>query len=114
MPALLVTCPCPDDASAKALAASVVADRLAACVQLLPGVASVYRWQGAIEHGMETVLLIKTWDDRLAALSETLRSRHPYQLPEIIALPIVGGSAAALAWIHEQTRVVDANETPSP
>jgi periplasmic divalent cation tolerance protein len=104
MPALLVTCACPDRDVAERLANALVEARLAACVQVLPGVASVYRWQGAIERADEVLLLAKTWDDRLDALVATLRARHPYEVPEIMAVPAAGGLVAYLDWVREQTR----------
>ena len=104
MPALLVTCACPDRDVADSLARALVEQRLAACVQVLPGVASTYRWEGAIEHADEVLLLAKTWDDRLEALVTTLRARHPYEVPEIMAVPAAGGLAAYLDWVRAQTR----------
>jgi periplasmic divalent cation tolerance protein len=111
MPALLVTCACPDRTVAEGLARALVEDRLAACVQMLPGMASVYRWQGAIERADEVLLLAKTWDDRLDALVATLRARHPYEVPEIMAVPAAGGLAAYLDWVREQTRPEGVDET---
>ena len=108
MPALLVTCACPDRDVAQRLARELVERRLAACVQVLPGIASTYRWEGAIEQADEALLLAKTWDDRLDALVETLRARHPYEVPEIMAVPAAGGLAAYLDWVRAQTR----DETP--
>jgi periplasmic divalent cation tolerance protein len=104
MPAVVVTCACPDPGTAEALAHALVEARLAACVQVLPGVVSVYRWEGAIERATEVLLVAKTWDDRLEAVTVALRSRHPYELPEIMALPATGGLAAYLDWVHAGTR----------
>jgi periplasmic divalent cation tolerance protein len=111
MPALLVTCACPDADVAARLARGLVEDRLAACVQVLPGVTSVYRWDGAIEQASEVLLLAKTWDDRLESLAATLRARHPYALPEIMAVPAAGGLAAYLDWVHAETRPAGAPES---
>ena len=69
---------------------------------------STYRWDGAIEHADEVLLLAKTWDDRLEALVATLRARHPYEVPEIMAVPAAGGLAAYLDWVRAETR----DETP--
>jgi periplasmic divalent cation tolerance protein len=106
MPALLVSCACPDRDVADALARELVERRLAACVQVLPGVTSTYRWQGAIERADEVLLLAKTWDDRLDALVATLRARHPYEVPEIMAIPAAGGSAAYLDWVRAETQEI--------
>jgi periplasmic divalent cation tolerance protein len=110
MPALLVTCACPDAATAERLARTLVDARIAACVQLLPGVRSVYRWEGAVEAADEVLLLVKTWDDRLGALTEAIRAAHPYALPEIMAVPAVGGLAAYLDWVRDETRPPGADE----
>ena len=112
MPALLVTCACPDRDAADALARLLVEQRLAACVQVLPGVRSTYRWEGAIECADEALLLAKTWDDRLEALVAALQAAHPYALPEIMAVPAAGGLAAYLDWVRTETRPVGENETP--
>jgi periplasmic divalent cation tolerance protein len=112
MPAVLVTCACPDAAVAEALARRLVERRLAACVQVVPGVVSTYRWEGAIERSDEVLLLAKTWDDRLDALTAELGGRHPYAVPEIMAVPAAGGLAAYLDWVHAETRPVGADETP--
>jgi len=103
MPAVLVTCACPDREVADALARLLVERRLAACVQVLPGVTSTYRWEGAIERADEVLLLAKTWDDRVESIAETLRARHPYALPEIMAIPATGGLDAYLAWVRAET-----------
>jgi periplasmic divalent cation tolerance protein len=106
MPAMLVTCACPDRDVADRLARVLVERRLAACVQVLPAMTSVYRWEGAIENAQEVLLLAKTWDDRVEPLTETLRARHPYSLPEIMAVPAVGGLAAYLDWVRAETREI--------
>jgi periplasmic divalent cation tolerance protein len=107
MPAILVTCACPDRDVADRLAHELVEARLAACVQVLPGMTSTYRWQGAIERADEVLLLAKTWDDRLDALVATLRARHPYEVPGIMAVPAAGGLAAYLDWVRDGTRPAD-------
>ena len=84
---------------AEQLAAGIVAARLAACVQVVGPVRSVYRWQGAIQAEQEWQCLAKTTAQRLDALVEYLRENHPYELPEVIATPIVGGSAGYLEWV---------------
>ncbi|MFT3807685.1 divalent-cation tolerance protein CutA [Arenimonas sp.] len=104
MPALLVTCTCPDKPAALTLARDLVELRLAACVQVLPGLHSIYRWEGRVEDAEEVLLLIKTWDDRMQALTEAIGERHPYELPEIIALQAAGGLAPYLQWVQDETR----------
>lgn len=99
---LLTTLPDPD--TARQLARRLVEERLAACVNVLEGCTSVYRWQGAVEEAAETVLVIKTAQDRYAALETFLRQQHPYELPEIIALPVVQGLPEYLDWVRAQTR----------
>lgn len=107
MSVLLCLCTCPDAASAAAIADALVQERLAACVNQLPGLRSVYRWQGRVEHAQEVLLLIKTTDVRLAALTERLQALHPNELPGVIAVEAVGGLAPYLAWVAEQTREHD-------
>ena len=97
---LLCLCTCPDDATAQTLAETLVNERLAACVNRLPGVLSTYRWQGAVHADGETLLLIKTMDARFEALKARLLELHPHDLPELIALPIERGHAAYLDWVR--------------
>jgi periplasmic divalent cation tolerance protein len=103
---LLVFTQMPDAASADLLAAALVTERLAACVSVLPAVRSVYRWQGALEQASEVPLLIKTTAARYGALEAAIRARHPYELPEIVAVPVTHGLAAYLAWVDLETRPV--------
>lgn len=100
----LVLCTCPDQESANQIAERLVGDRLAACVSLLPGLTSVYRWQGAIQRETEVLLLIKTVAGQFAALAATLRGIHPYEVPEIIALPITEGLDDYLNWMTTCTQ----------
>ena len=104
MDSLLVVTNLPDRASAEKLAALLIEQRLAACVNLLAPCASVYRWQGEIQHDEEHPLLIKTAQDRYAELEAAIRANHPYELPEIIAVRIVHGLPAYLQWIESETR----------
>lgn len=97
---LLTTAP-PD--GAQDLAHLLVEERLAACVNLVPGVRSVYRWKGAIQDDPETQLVIKTTADRLPALAERLATLHPYEVPELLVLAPEGGSSAWLDWLRAQT-----------
>jgi periplasmic divalent cation tolerance protein len=83
------------------IARALVERRLAACVNVLSGVRSFYRWKGVVEEGEERLLVIKTRRDRFEALREALVALHPYELPEAIVLPIDAGHAPYLAWLDE-------------
>jgi periplasmic divalent cation tolerance protein len=104
---LLVYCSCPDPETARNLANGLVGDRLAACVSIIPAVTSVYEWQGAVQNDPENLLLIKTSTERYGAMETALRERHPYELPEIIAVPIDRGLPAYLNWVRECTLADD-------
>lgn len=103
MSALLVLTNLPDRPAAEKLAEALVGERLAACVNILAPCRSVYRWNGAVQHDEEVPLLAKTSTERYAALEAAIRSKHPYEVPEIIALPIERGLPAYLAWVAEET-----------
>jgi periplasmic divalent cation tolerance protein len=94
----------PADGDPAGLARALVDARLAACVNILAPMASVYRWEGRIEEEREQQLIIKTSRTRLAALWDQLRELHPYDVPEFIVLPIVDGNDAYLRWVGESTR----------
>ncbi len=96
---VLVTAP--DEETARRLAHALVAERLAACVNVVPGVRSVYRWEGAVQEDSEVLLIAKSHEARAAALSERVQALHPYDVPEVLALPAAGGSASYLAWLGE-------------
>nr|BAL57250.1 periplasmic divalent cation tolerance protein [uncultured Gammaproteobacteria bacterium] len=98
-PYRIVFCTCPDAESASRLAYGLVENRLAACVNQVPGLTSVYSWQGQIETAGEVLLIIKTRADRLAELTAFIQARHPYELPEIVAVSVEQGSLAYLDWI---------------
>lgn len=101
MTALVCFCTCPDTDTAQRIADVLVEERLAACVNVLPGLRSVYRWRGAIERADEVLLLIKTVRERLEPLTARVASLHPYELPELVAVEIAGGLAAYLDWVAE-------------
>ncbi|HYT48055.1 MAG TPA: divalent-cation tolerance protein CutA [Burkholderiales bacterium] len=103
MSALLVLTNVPERAAAERLADLLVEKKLAACVNILAPCRSVYRWQGAVQHDEEHPMLIKTTSERYAALEQALRAGHPYELPEIIAVPIERGLPAYLAWVAAET-----------
>lgn len=94
----------PDSESAFNLARELVHLRLAACVNVLPPVDSVYRWEGRIEETREVPLLVKTTRERYEALERAIRERHPYSVPEIVAWPIERGLPAYLDWVGTETR----------
>lgn len=100
---LLCLSTCPDAATATRTAHALVEERLAACVNRIPGIASTYRWQNRIQNDAEVLLLIKTTRDRFDALRERLLALSPYQMPELIALEITDGSPAYLQWIAAET-----------
>ena len=107
MAVLACYCTCPDLAGAERLAEALVGERLAACVNVLPGVRSVYRWQGTVERADEVLLLIKTTRERLDALAARVRALHPYELPELLAVEAAGGLPDYLDWVAAETRVAD-------
>lgn len=95
----LVLCTLPDAAIAGRVANALVEERLAACVNLIPGLQSIYLWEGEIQSDPEVLALIKTTAAGFDALRQRLRALHPYELPEIIAVPLADGDADYLAWI---------------
>lgn len=103
MEALLVLTNLPDATSARALADHLVALRLAACVSILAPCHSVYRWQGTVETAEEVPVLIKTSAARYGELEAAIRASHPYELPEIIAVPLSHGLPAYLTWMAAET-----------
>lgn len=104
MDALLVLTSLPDADQARALARLLIERRLAACVNILAPCRSVYRWQGEIEEAEEVPVLIKTTDARYPDLETAIRQNHPYELPEIVAVPLARGLPAYLDWIAAETR----------
>lgn len=102
--ALVVLTNMPDATSARALARKLIEQNLASCVNISAGVESIYRWQGAIEVATECSLAIKTTQARYTDLETAIMKVHPYQVPEIIALPIVDGWPPYLDWIAVETK----------
>ncbi len=103
MNVLLVLTNLPDRESAETLARSLVETQLAACVNILPSCRSVYRWEGSVEWADEVPLLIKTTEARYPALEAAIREQHPYEIPEIVAVPVVNGLPEYLAWLVAET-----------
>jgi periplasmic divalent cation tolerance protein len=101
---LLVLTTLPTDELARQVATQLVERKLAACVNILPQMTSIYPWQGKLEQGTEHLMMIKTHRDRYTSLVEHIRKQHPYELPEIIAVPIEKGLPEYLQWIRDETR----------
>jgi periplasmic divalent cation tolerance protein len=100
-PVLLVYCSCPDEPTAARLAEALVVGGHAACVNVLGSVRSIYRWQGNIERSDESMLIAKTTVHAYPVVEETLRTLHPYEVPEIVAVPVSHGLHAYLKWVRE-------------
>ena len=102
--ALVVLCTCPNHGVANLLANQIIAARLAACVNLANPVQSVYLWQGKVEQSEEVQMIIKTRTELFEPLRQFIRSHHPYQVPEIVGLPVVMADEEYLSWIGEVTQ----------
>lgn len=102
-PVYLTFCTCPDAQTAQSLAQTLVAERLAACVNIMPGVVSLYRWQDKIETDTEVLLMIKTTERQVAALAARIETLHPYDVPEVISHPITTGNKNYLDWVRQCT-----------
>jgi periplasmic divalent cation tolerance protein len=99
---VLVTAPTPDRAAE--IARALVEERLAACGNVVQGIRSIYRWEGKVQEDAEALLVLKTTRARFDALRDRVLALHPYEVPEVIALPVEAGSARYLAWIADETR----------
>ena len=97
--ARLILCSCANQEEARQIAVKLVEERLAGCASALPGVESIYRWQGAIERSTEVLLFIKTDADHLERVEELVAASHSYDVPEFLVLEIAGGSASYLTWL---------------
>jgi periplasmic divalent cation tolerance protein len=100
---LLVLCTCPTRSAATVIATALLEERIAACVNQVPGIKSMYRWDGRVEHDDEELLLIKTTSQMFPQVEATIGKLHPYELPEIIGVPLAAGSEAYLNWIKSAT-----------
>ncbi len=103
MKAIFVLTTADSEELARSLASALVETRLAACVNLVPGIRSVYRWEGQLCDDGEWLLFIKTVEEKFEAVRTQIRRLHSYQLPEVIAIPIISGDADYLRWLEEQT-----------
>lgn len=112
MESLVVLVTASNAEEAARIAHTVVEERLAACVTVVPGVQSTYRWKGAVERAEEWLLVIKSASHLLPDLEARVRGLHAYTVPEVIALPIVGGSAPYLRWLAEQIRPAERRGRP--
>lgn len=99
---ILVYGTCPDMDNARAIAKVLLAEKLVACVNILPGMVSLYRWQGAIEEGQEVVFIAKTTRDCWEEASKTFSDLHPYEVPALVALDITSGLPPFLEWIGQE------------
>ena len=99
---VLVTAP--DAETGARLARSLVEERLAACANLVPGVRSIYRWEGRVQDDAEVLLVLKTRAERVDALAARVSELHPYDVPEVVALAVVGGNRAYLDWVCGESR----------
>lgn len=97
----IILCTCPQQELATNIAEKLVTENLAACVNIIPRIMSIYRWQGVIEKAPEFLLLIKTSTKHFAAIEDLIKHKHPYEVPEILSLPIVQGSATYLNWLDQ-------------
>jgi len=101
---ILILSTCPDPDVAGDIAQALVAARLAACVNIVSGVSSRFHWQGRIDQADEHLLIIKTTHERYSDVENKIRSMHPYELPEIISVPVAGGLMEYLDWIDQETK----------
>ncbi|HHQ5455623.1 TPA: divalent-cation tolerance protein CutA [Aeromonas veronii] len=101
--AIVVLCTCPDQTSADLLCEQLLNQRLAACINQLPGINSVYRWQGKVERATEIQLIIKSRQPLFAKLQACIQANHPYEVPELLALPVSAGLPAYLDWLNGET-----------
>ena len=101
---IVVFTTCGSEEEARKLATALIEKHIAACVNISPPVTSVYRWKGSIEQAQEWLLIIKSRRERFEELRVVLESAHSYELPEVLAIPVVDGSPNYLEWVEEETR----------
>lgn len=102
---ILALSTCPDEATARRIAESLVAEGLATCINRLAGVQSSYVWNGQLQNDSEILLMIKTTATRITELEVRLKALHPYELPELVVLPVTGGNEAYLDWVRQGVAV---------
>ncbi|WP_024547684.1 divalent cation tolerance protein CutA [Siccibacter turicensis] len=102
--AVVILCTAPDEATAQELAAKMLAEKLAACVTLLPGATSLYYWEGKLEQEYEVQMLLKSDTSRQEALLRCLKNLHPYQTPELLVLSVLHGDSDYLSWLNASLR----------
>jgi periplasmic divalent cation tolerance protein len=102
--ATLIYTTLPDETSARHLGEALVRARLAACVNIIPGMLAIYEWKGSLEHGSEVILIAKTMPDRAGECMAQIALLHPYEEPAILRLPVTEVAASYLDWLHAQTR----------
>lgn len=105
-PVVVLYVTAPELTVARRVADALIEARLAACANILPGVTSLYRWNGAIQHDTEVVLICKTVRSLVSEAEALVRSLHPYECPCVVAVPVVDGSAKFLDWVNDETRRV--------
>ncbi len=101
---VVVLCTAPDEAVARDLAGKLLDNKLAACVTMLPGALSLYRWEGELEQQQEVQMLIKSHTRHQQELITLIKTHHPYQTPELLVLPVLGGDADYLSWLNASLR----------
>lgn len=99
----------PDHETGLKISENLIKEKLAACCNLVPGLLSVFSWKGKIQHDSEELLIIKSTEKEYEAIEKRIKDLHPYQIPEIIALPLARGSDSYLNWINQETGVADVN-----
>ena len=102
---LIIFCTCPDEVSANTIAGQLVKKHLAACVNIVANISSVFRWENQIEKTSEYLLLIKSTEENYAGIEAFIQSQHPYKTPEIIAVPIIKASKDYLKWLSDAARI---------
>jgi len=100
----VVLCTCPNSVEAEKLASGLLEQGLAACVNILPQIRSIYRWQGEVHNDSEVLMIIKTTRQAYAGLQQWLQDNHPYDVPEILALPVADGCDAYLEWVTNEIK----------
>ena len=99
---VLVYCPCPSTAEAERLGSALIDNRLAGCINIIPGMISIYRWEGKRERSEEAVLLVKTSSERTADVRSFLEREHPYDVPAILVVPLAEVNRAYADWLHQE------------